>query len=48
MTVTRLANGSWKASVVVAEGAPGPATVVLLGRDTAGGRNRTDLAVAIP
>jgi chitinase len=48
MAVTRLANGSWTASVVVADGAPGPATVSLLGRDTAGGRNRTNLAVTIP
>jgi flagellar hook assembly protein FlgD len=48
MAVVRRADGSWQAGVVVADGAPGPATISLRGRDTAGGRNRTDLAVTIP
>jgi hypothetical protein len=48
MTVTRLANGSWRASVVVASGAPGRATITLRGRDTAGGQNRTTLVVTVP
>ncbi len=48
MSITRLSGGTWRASVTVASGAPGPATVTLLGRDTAGGRNRTTLVVAVP
>ncbi len=48
MTVVRLADGSWRATVTVAAGAPGPAAVTLVGRDTAGGRNRTTLAVTVP
>ncbi len=48
MAVVRLADGSWRASVVVAGGAPGPASVSLRGRDTKGGRNRTDVTVTIP
>jgi spore germination protein YaaH len=48
MTVVRLADGSWRATVTVVAGAPGPAVVTLAGRDTAGGRNRTTLAVTVP
>ncbi|MFH0750971.1 MAG: glycosyl hydrolase family 18 protein [Chloroflexota bacterium] len=48
MTVVRLADGSWRATVTVAAGAPGPAVVTLVGRDTAGGRNSTTLAVTVP
>jgi hypothetical protein len=48
MAVTRLANGSYRATVVVAAGAPGAATVVLQGRDTRGGTNRSTLAVTVP
>jgi spore germination protein YaaH/flagellar hook assembly protein FlgD len=48
MTVTRLAGGSWRATVTVAAGAPGRAAVTLLGRDTAGGTNRTTLPVTVP
>ncbi len=48
MTVVRLADGSWRATVTVAAGAPGPAVVTLVGRDTAGGRNSTTIAVAVP
>jgi hypothetical protein len=48
MTVVRLADGAWRATVAVAAGAPGPAAVTLLGRDTAGGRNRTTLVVSVP
>jgi hypothetical protein len=47
MSVTRLADGSWRASVVVPVGAAGRATVSLRGRDTAGGRNRMDLGITI-
>jgi hypothetical protein len=47
MAVTRLADGSWRASVIVAGGAPGPAVVSLVGRDTAGGTNRTTLTVSV-
>jgi hypothetical protein len=47
MAVVRLADGSWRASVIVAAGAPGPATVSLRGRDTGGGQNRTTLGVTI-
>jgi hypothetical protein len=48
MSVTRVSGGSWRATVAVAGGAPGPATVTLLGRDAGGGRNRTTLVVAVP
>ncbi|HYN47592.1 MAG TPA: FlgD immunoglobulin-like domain containing protein, partial [Candidatus Nanopelagicales bacterium] len=48
MSVTRLSGGSWRATVMVADGAPGPATVTFLGRDTAGGKNRTTIAVTVP
>ena len=48
MSVTRLSGGSWRATVTVAAGAPGPATVTLLGRDSAGGRNSTTLGVTVP
>jgi hypothetical protein len=48
MAVTRLANGSYRATVVVAAGAPGAATVVLQGRDTRGGTNRSTLTVTVP
>ena len=48
MSITRLSGGTWRASITVAAGAPGPATVTLLGRDAAGGRNRTTLAVTVP
>jgi hypothetical protein len=48
MAVVRRADGSWRASVVVAGGASGPASVSLRGRDTKGGRNRTDVTVTIP
>jgi spore germination protein YaaH/flagellar hook assembly protein FlgD len=47
MSVARLADGSWRATVVVPADAAGPARVSLRGRDTAGGRNRTDVAVTI-
>jgi hypothetical protein len=47
MTVGRLANGSWRASVTVPAGTAGPARVSLQGRDTSGGRNRMDLAIVI-
>lgn len=48
MAVVRLADGFWRATVAVAAGAPGPATVALLGRDTGGGKNRTTLMVTVP
>jgi hypothetical protein len=48
MSVTRLSGGAWRASVIVAAGAPGPATVTLLGRDAGGGRNRATLVVTVP
>jgi spore germination protein YaaH/flagellar hook assembly protein FlgD len=48
MAIARLADGTWRATVTVADGAPGPAAVTLLGRDTAGGKNRTTIAVAVP
>ncbi len=48
MSVTRLADGSWRATAMVADGAPGPATVTLLGRDAAGGTNRTTVGLAVP
>jgi hypothetical protein len=48
MSITRLSGGTWRASIAVAGGAPGPATVTLLGRDAAGGRNRTTLVVTVP
>ena len=47
MSVTRLDDGSWRASVVVPAGTVGKATVSLRGRDTTGGRNRMDLGVTI-
>ena len=47
MPVTRLSDGSWQATVTVAAGAPGPATVTLLGRDGGGGTNRTTLGVTV-
>jgi spore germination protein YaaH/flagellar hook assembly protein FlgD len=48
MTVVRLSDGSWRASVIVAGGAPGRALVALRGRDAAGGQNRTTLSVTVP
>jgi len=48
MSVTRLGGGAWRATATIAAGAPGPATVTLLGRDTAGGKNRTTLPLAVP
>ncbi|MFH1475428.1 MAG: glycosyl hydrolase family 18 protein [Chloroflexota bacterium] len=48
MTVVRLADGFWRATATVAAGAPGPAAVTLVGRDTAGGRNITRLTVTVP
>ncbi len=48
MTVTRLANGSYRALAIVAAGAPGPAAVVLTGRDTRGGTNRGAVTVTVP
>jgi len=47
MSVTRLPDGSWRASLIVAAGAPGPAVVSIVGRDTAGGTNRTSLAITV-
>jgi spore germination protein YaaH/flagellar hook assembly protein FlgD len=48
MSVVRLTGDSWRATATIADGAPGPATVTLLGRDTAGGRNRATLLVTVP
>jgi len=48
MKVTRLASGTWRATVTIAGGAPGPATVTLLGRDTGGGTNRATVTVTVP
>jgi hypothetical protein len=48
MSITRLSGGAWRASVKVIAGAPGPATVTLLGRDAGGGRNRATLVVTVP
>ncbi len=48
MTVVRLADGSWRARVTVAAGAPGKATVSILGRDAAGSKNRASLVVTVP
>jgi hypothetical protein len=47
MTVTRLADGTYRATVRVAAGAPGPARVIISGVDTAGGRNATVVAVTV-
>ena len=47
MTVTRLADGTYRATVRVASGAPGPATITISGTDTAGGRNATSLVVTV-
>ena len=46
-TVTRLADGSWRATVKVAAGAPGPAVVTVTARDTRGGTNTTKLGITI-
>jgi hypothetical protein len=48
MIVARLANGAWRATVTIADGAPGPATVTLRGRDTGGGTNRATVTVTVP
>ncbi len=48
MTVTRLSGGAWRATAVVASGAPGPATVVLTARDASGRRNTSSLSLAVP
>jgi hypothetical protein len=47
MTVTRLADGSYRATVRVAAGAPGPAKVTMSGVDVAGGRNTTSLVITV-
>jgi hypothetical protein len=48
MAVTRLADGSWRATLDLPAGVSGPARLSLLGRDTAGGRNRMLLPLTIP
>jgi flagellar basal-body rod modification protein FlgD len=48
MTVTRLADGSWRATLDLPAGVSGPARLSLLGRDTAGGRNRMQLPLTVP
>jgi spore germination protein YaaH/flagellar hook assembly protein FlgD len=47
MSLTRLADGSWRAAVLVPAGATGRATVSLRGRDTAGGSNRMSIPITI-
>ncbi len=47
MTVARVSASTWRATVTVAEGAPGPATISLLARDTGGGKNRLTLHLAV-
>jgi hypothetical protein len=39
---------SSRATATIAEDAPGPATVTLLGRDTGGGTNRATVTVTVP
>lgn len=46
-TVTRLADGTWRATVRVAAGALGPAVVTVTARDARGGRNTTKLGVTV-
>jgi spore germination protein YaaH/flagellar hook assembly protein FlgD len=48
MKVVRLADGSWRASVAVSSGAPGPAVVSLRARDAGGGLNKATVTVRIP
>jgi spore germination protein YaaH/flagellar hook assembly protein FlgD len=48
MAVTRLADGSWRATLDLPAGVSGPARLSLLGRDTAGGRNRMQLPLTLP
>jgi flagellar hook assembly protein FlgD len=47
MTVTRLADGTYRATVRVAAGAPGAARVTISGVDSAGGKNTTVLLVTV-
>jgi hypothetical protein len=48
MTVVRRSDGSWRASVTVAAGAPGAALVTIAARDSLGGRNQSSLTVTVP
>jgi spore germination protein YaaH/flagellar hook assembly protein FlgD len=47
MTATRLANGSFQARFTVLAGATGPATIRILGKDTAGHANTSWYTVAV-
>ncbi len=47
MTVAKLADGSFRASAMVAAGVPGPATIVLAGRDTGRHANSSTLALTV-
>ena len=46
-TATLLANGAYRVSFVVAAGGTGTATLAILARDTAGGKNRATLAISV-
>ncbi len=48
MTVVHLADGSWRATIKVATGAPGPATVTIKGRDTGGRLNTFAVSTVVP
>jgi len=47
MEVVRLANGSFSATATIAPDAPGPATIVLAGRDTGRHTNSSTLSVTV-
>jgi flagellar hook assembly protein FlgD len=47
MAVARLADGSWRVSVRVAAGSPGPAIVTISARDSLGRTNRGTLTVTV-
>ncbi|TMD32930.1 MAG: hypothetical protein E6I94_00600, partial [Chloroflexi bacterium] len=46
-TATLFANGAYRVSFVVAAGGTGTATLAILARDTAGGKNRATLAISV-
>jgi hypothetical protein len=47
MTVVKLADGSFSATATIAPDAPGPATIVLLGRDTGRHANGSTLNLVV-
>jgi len=47
MKVVKLADGSFSATATIAAGTPGPATIVLAGRDTGRHSNSSALRVTV-